>query len=172
MNYQDNIAEMFIKAMKNGTVPWQRPWESSPFSLMNGITGHKYSGFNIVLLSLNMYNDPRFCTFKQANEAGYKIKKGSKGHLIKYCCFLNCEEEEETEKSEKKIFMQKFFHVFNFEQMEGIPELEITKEESKFNPIQKCEEILKNFDLKIEENIVSDRAFYRLNDDRIFVPNR
>lgn len=171
--YSDSVADMFIKAMGEGTAPWQRPWESSPFSLINGVTGHEYSGMNVILLSMNPYNDLRYCTFKQANEAGYKIKKGSKGHLIKYCCFLTIDDEEEGEEiEEKKIFMQKRFYVFNFEQMEGVPELEIKEADKEFNPIQRCEEVLKNFDLEIEESITSNRAFYSVNKDKIFVPNR
>ena len=173
MDYQDSVAEKFLKAMEEGTAPWQRPWESSPFSLINGVTGHEYSGMNVLILSICMYNDPRYCTFKQAIEAGYKIKKGSKGCLISYCGFFSPkadEEEKEEENEDEKVFMRKSFCVFNFEQMEGVPELQIEK--GDFDPIPKCEEVLKNFDLKIEENVVSDRAFYRLNDDRIFVPNR
>ena len=168
-DFKNEIAEKFIRAMEQETAPWQRPWESSPFSLINGVTGHEYRGMNVLILSICMYNDPRYCTFKQAIEAGYKIKKGSKGSLISYCGFFSPKDDEE-ENEDEKIFMRKSFCVFNFEQMEGVPELQIEK--GDFDPIPKCEEVLKNFDLKIEENVVSDRAFYRLNDDRIFVPNR
>ena len=169
-----DIAQMFTKAMEEGTAPWQRPWKSSPFSLFNGITGREYSGINVILLSMNHYNDPRYCTFKQANEAGYKIKKGSKGHLIKYCSFLTVADKENKEENEeeKKIFMQKYFYVFNFEQLEGVPTLELKEICKAFNPIQKCEEILKKFDLKIEESITSNKAFYSVYEDKIFVPNR
>lgn len=172
--YSDSIADMFIKAMEEGTAPWQRPWESSPFSLINGVTGHEYSGVNVILLSMNPYNDPRYCTFKQACDAGYTIKKGSKGHLIKYCCFLTVDDEEVGEENEEKkeIFMQKHFYVFNFEQMEGVPELDTKETDKEFNPISKCEEVIQNFDLRIEESITSNRAFYSVNEDKIFVPNR
>lgn len=168
MDYQDSVAEKFLKAMEEGTAPWQRPWESSPFSLINGVTGHEYSDERSYSSSC-MY-DPLYCTFKQAVDAGYKIKKTG---CLSYCCFFSLkddEEEKEEENEDEKIFMRKSFCVFNFEQMEGIPELQIEK--GDFDPIPKCEGVLKNFDLKIEENVVSDKAFYRLNDDRIFVPNR
>ena len=166
-NHQEDVAQMFIRAMEEGTAPWQRSWSSSPFSLMNGVTGHEYSGMNVVLLSMNPYNDHRYCTFKQAKENGYLIKKGSRGSIINYCCPLKIKDGEETEETdeidEKIVFMRKYFCVFNFEQMEGVPELKI--EDEQFNPTQKCEEVLNNFDLKIEESAISDKAFYRLNDD-------
>ncbi len=31
-SYNDEIAQMFIKAMEEGTAPWQRPWSSSALS--------------------------------------------------------------------------------------------------------------------------------------------
>lgn len=129
---------------------------------------------NVILLSMNPYNDPRYCTFKQANEAGYKIKKGSKGYLIKYCCFLTVDDEEIEEENEEKkeIFIQKHFYVFYFEQMEGVPELDIKETDKEFNPISKCEEVIQNFGLRIEESITSNRAFYGVNEDKIFVSNR
>ena len=169
------IANKFIKAMEDGTAPWQRPWESSPYSPKNGVTGHEYRGLNAVMLAMNEYNDPRYCTFKQANESGYRIKKGSKAQVIRYCCLLkpqNEDENNEEEIIEKPIFIEKHFHVFNYEQMEGVPTLEIKETEKEFNPIPRCEKIIANFDVKIEENHKSDRAFYSVNEDKISVPNR
>lgn len=168
------IADKFIRAMERGTAPWQRPWKSSPYSPKNGVTGHEYRGLNAIMLAMNEYNDPRYCTFKQANEAGYRIKKGSKGQLIRYCCFLQpqTEDGENSEETEKPIFIEKHFHIFNYEQMEGVPTLEIKETEREFNPIPRCEEIITNFDLEIEENHKSDRAFYNVNEDKICVPNR
>lgn len=85
--YQDSIAEKFLKAMKSGIALWLRPWKSSPFTLKNGITGHDYKGMNAVLLSITPY-DPRYCTFNQARQKGWIIKKGSQGHLIRYVLWL------------------------------------------------------------------------------------
>lgn len=69
-DYQDSIAEKFLKAMENGTAPWLRPWKSSPFTLRNGVTGHEYRGLNSLLLSIKPYEDPRYCTFNQARRKG------------------------------------------------------------------------------------------------------
>ena len=85
MDYQNSVAEKFLKAMEEGTAPWQRSWDSSPFSLINGVTGHEYSGMNVLILSICMHNDPRYCTFKQAVEAGYKIKKTGAELLLFFC---------------------------------------------------------------------------------------
>ena len=51
-------------------------------------TGKPYTGKNKFLLILLAeyfgYEDPRWATFKQANNAGCKIKKGEKGVVLKY----------------------------------------------------------------------------------------
>lgn len=74
--------------MEGGTAPWQKAWSGSQYTLRNGVTGHEYSGLNVLRLCLNTYEDPRYCTFNQAKDKGWKIKKGSHGHLILRICFI------------------------------------------------------------------------------------
>lgn len=74
-DFKDEIAEKFIQAMEGGTAPWQKAWSGSQYTLRNGVTGHEYSGLNVLRLCLNTYEDPRYCTFNQAKDKGWKIKK-------------------------------------------------------------------------------------------------
>lgn len=57
-------------------------------------TSKPYTGKNKLLLVLLaeyfQYEDPRWATFKQANTAGCKIKKGESGILLKYINHLLC----------------------------------------------------------------------------------
>ena len=39
----------------------------------------------MLILSICMHNDHRYCTFKQAVEAGYKIKKTGAELLLFFC---------------------------------------------------------------------------------------
>ena len=102
------------------------------YSPYNAITGNMYQGeVNIIALTdrakaLNT-NDPRWLTFLQAQEHGYKVKKGAKGTLI---YFASKAEVKATETSDgelelsnrpKRIF--KRFIVFNACEVEGIPEI-------------------------------------------------
>lgn len=87
-DYKENIAEKFLKAMENGTAAWLRPWKSSSFTLRNGITGHEYQGLNALILSMTPYKDPRYCTFKQAKQNNWMIRKGSRGELIEMVVLL------------------------------------------------------------------------------------
>ena len=53
-------------------MPWQRPWVNGNF-VVNWKTQKQYRGINTILL------DPgEYVTFKQAQEANAKIKKGGK----------------------------------------------------------------------------------------------
>ncbi len=102
------------------------------YSPYNAITGSMYQGeANIIVLTDKAIdlktNDPRWLTFLQAQEHGYKIKKGAKGTRICYAS-IAAPKAEETADGEielsgrpRKIF--KHFIVFNATQVEGIPEL-------------------------------------------------
>lgn len=71
-----------------------------------------------------------------------------------------------------QYFQKILFTVFNFEQVEWAPELDIYKGEIKFDPIQRCEDVLKNFDVMVMESRDTNVSFYSLGDDAILLPNR
>jgi antirestriction protein ArdC len=85
--YYEEVAETFIKALEQNTAPWQKPWKAGAGvgEEYNAKTGIEYKGINQLMLSLNNPTggeDPRWMTFKQAQEEGYKVKKGAKGVQI------------------------------------------------------------------------------------------
>ena len=91
----------------------------------NAITGKRYEGeVNIRTLTLKAVEleteDPRWLTFLQASERGYKVKKGSHGTNIRYMRF-----DEQSDESGKKIrkMLYRTYRVFNATQIEGIPRL-------------------------------------------------
>ena len=109
----------------------------------NVSTNTSYKGLNLLSLWITQnrqhFDDPRWMTFKQANDLGYKIKPGSKGTSISYWSLKNIktdklvtkeEYNEMTEEEREDIFpVSKSYVVFNAAQIFGIPEL--TKEERK-----------------------------------------
>src|ERR1035438_3566559 len=73
-----------IHMLEEGTAPWQRPWEAgelgrSPF---NPTTNKPYRGGNVLGLMIagmrKGYTDPRWCTYKQAMDNGWQVRKGEK----------------------------------------------------------------------------------------------
>ncbi|MDR2107086.1 MAG: ssDNA-binding domain-containing protein [Holosporaceae bacterium] len=167
---QKEAAKMLIEAMKAGTAPWLRPWSASNFPLCNGVTGHEYRGINLIALLICPFDDPRYCTFSQATEKGWKIKKESKSSIVRYLAKVTPKAENDATDEKKTFFINKWFRVFNFDQIEGAPALKY--EAREFNPIEKCEEILKNSDMELKEAIHSDEAFYDKEKDLIVLPDR
>lgn len=183
---QDLTAEI-ISMIETNTAPWQKPWDASMGNALldlphNAITGRQYRGANSLYLmvkaqKMGFGDDPRWCTFRQANDNGWKIKKGSKGTQIEYWKFEKTVERinEETgevvkvqERTESpSVFYAKVFHA---SQIEGIPEY--SREAGyDWNPVEKAESILVESGAKIYHD-QADRAYYTPTLDQIHLPAR
>jgi antirestriction protein ArdC len=96
--YQE-ITTQIITAMESGNLPWQKAWDGKSGSVLlnrpiNGKTGYPYTKENSLYLSWTMQKsgnstDPRFFTFKQAQDMGYHIRTGSHGHAVKLGFFAS-----------------------------------------------------------------------------------
>ena len=183
--FHEEFAEKIIDHLKAGTAPWQRPWHpgdavSAPH---NPASGTVYRGMNRVHLALSGYDDPRWMTLKQANEQGYSILPGSKATPVVYFQFsdeknkldndgkpvLDADGKPEKEKVELDKPIVRFAHVFNAEQVDGIPPLQLTDKAYEWEPIEKAENILAASGAEIKHD-QSNRAFYRRMEDAIHLP--
>ena len=124
------ITERFIEQLKQGTVPWQRPWLSS----QNLVSRKAYRGINSLLLGSSRFDSPFWMTFRQAVELGGSVKKGEKASPVIYYKFLEKHDEKGhtvlTAKGvPKQIPFVRWSNVFNLNQIEGIqaPELEVSE---------------------------------------------
>ena len=138
---------------------------------------------NRVNLALSGYEDSRWMTLKQANDNGYSILAGSKATPVVYYQFtkdqdkldkdgkpvLDADGKVEKEKVELDKPIIRFAHVFNAEQVDGIPPVELTDKAYEWEPLEKAENILStsNADIKHDQ---SNRAFYRRAEDAIHLP--
>ncbi|MGC2853832.1 ArdC-like ssDNA-binding domain-containing protein [Novispirillum sp. DQ9] len=105
--YQD-ITDGIIKALETGTPPWRRPWDpavGAPLAPMNAATNRRYRGINTLLLGMSpngfMDGDPRWCTYQQAQERGWQVRKGEKGTGIVF--FKPC-----PSRSDKRFLSPRF----------------------------------------------------------------
>ena len=92
----------------------------------NAITGECYKGKNIAILlaageELDGGRDPRWCTFLQAKQAGWNVKKGERGTRIAYWKVLGENESTPEGKKGQRRPMAKYFVVFHASQIAGIP---------------------------------------------------
>lgn len=185
--FHEEFAEKIIDHLKAGTAPWQRPWHpgdavSAPH---NPASGTVYRGMNRVHLALSGYDDPRWMTLRQANDNGLRILPGSKATPVVYFQFSKEQDRlgengkpvlGEDGKPQKEMVeldkpLMRLAHVFNAEQIDGMPPLELTGQSFEWEPIEKAENILSASGATIKHD-QSNRAFYRPMTDSIHLPPR
>jgi antirestriction protein ArdC len=182
------VAEKLIEALKAGTAPWQKPWNSKglpAFQLpYNAVTGNRYQGINTLSLIMSGRDDPRWMTFKQADDSGWQVSKGSKSTAIQYIKLYEQrtkrDEQGKVVKDEKgnpvKVTVKlnrpiiTGAAVFNAEQIHGIPEL-VKPDISTlgWEPLRRAEQLIKKSGADIL-HIAGNRAFYSPFKDSITLP--
>lgn len=183
--FHEEFAEKIIAHLEAGTAPWQKPWHPGKAAMAphNPVSGSVYKGMNRVNLSLSGYEDSRWMTFRQANDQGLRIKPGSKATPIVFYQFT--EEKNKLDKDDQPVLdeegkptkqtvllerpLLRFAQVFNAEQIEGMPPLELTDKAFEWEPVEKAESIMAASGATIRHD-QSDRAFYRLATDEIHLP--
>jgi antirestriction protein ArdC/phage/plasmid primase-like uncharacterized protein len=182
--FRQELVNNIIAELEKGEIPWHKPLA---FGLMNAATGNNYKGGNVLSLAFAMqqngFTDPRFCTFVQAQENGWKIKPGSKSAKIEYWQWdkkekvldvngnplLNEKGKEVTKTVPLQHPIARIYHVFNAEQIEGIPPYE--KQSSQWKGVESAETILKNSGARITHKL-GDEAFCRPSTDEIVLPSK
>ena len=88
-DHYTRVAEKLIEKLKEGAAPWQKPFDAGGYGTppMNPTTGKRYRGGNMIHLMLQDHRDPRWMTYRQAQEAGAQVKEGEKGTPIIYWKF-------------------------------------------------------------------------------------
>lgn len=175
MDIRKQIVDDVCAALEKGTDEWQKTWKTMQNALpINPTTGRAYRGGNA--FSLAFYgtrtedpDDNRWCTLQQANEQGWKIKKGSKSEKISYYEVRENEQQNpDTQEMEtNRTPIMKWYSVFHASQIEGIPPLERPVKEP-FQKIEQAERILAESGAIIKHG--GDKAAYRRKEDTIILP--
>ena len=165
MNVYERITKQIIEQLKNGCVPWQKPWHvTSPKNLL---TGKAYRGINLLMLAFTDYECEYWATFQQIKKAGGTVQKGEHGTTIVYTNWFETEDEKTGDKKELPFLKQ--FTVFNLEQTNGIEIPKPTK--TPQSKLERCEQILKTMPNQPEiKNDGGNAAYYRPTTDTIHLP--
>lgn len=186
-DFRQDLTNQIVDLIEQGAAPWQKPWNpdaASSFLEMphNATSGRAYRGGNALYLmakaQLMGSDDPRWCTFKQAQAEGWQVKKGSKGTSVEYWQFDKEEErfDPTTGKKEKvtvKLENPRVFYatVFHASQIEGIPEYKRRERPDGWNPVEEADRILTGSGARIFHD-QQDRAYYSPGADEIHLPPR
>ena len=189
-DYVDQVATAIIKQLKEGTAPWQKPWEPGErFMPYNPTTGNEYRGMNAVwLMTVSQargFTDARWMTYRQSQEQDAQVRKGEKGTPIQFWKWQGLEPVRDANgkpvldqdgqpvrqmvRYERPRVMGAV--VFNAEQIDGLPPAPARPVRPEWERHGQAETILANSGVPIR-HIAGDRAFYRLTEDTITMPER
>lgn len=181
--FRKSVADMFVKGLSEEGLNWKQGWATTG-ELRNAVSNRHYRGLNEFYLKLvsmvHGYKDPRWMTFNQIRDEGYHLEKGSKGAKVEYWFpfdtikkkGVSFEEKERLinegeRKKEDFSLVAKYYTVFNGDNISGLPEIELPKNE--IEPSKVLEQISKGMEVEIC-NDGEDRAFYRPSTDDIHLP--
>ena len=181
--FRKSVADMFVKGLSEEGLNWKQGWATTG-ELRNAVSNRHYRGLNEFYLKLvsmvHGYKDPRWMTFNQIRDEGYHLEKGSKGAKVEYWFpfdtikkkGVSFEEKERLinegkRKNEDFSLIAKYYTVFNGDNISGLPEIELPKNE--IEPSVVLEQISRGMNVEIY-NDGEDRAFYRPSTDDIHLP--
>jgi antirestriction protein ArdC len=125
-HYQD-ITNQIVEALEAGIIPWRREWNQGACGVpMNVTTGKAYRGINHLVLGLaqavRFKDDPRWCSYRQAQAKGWQVRKGERGTMIVF--FKRIQKRDQAEAGDEPSFYQllKCSTIFHASQIEGVPE--------------------------------------------------
>lgn len=170
--YRKVLTENIIRQLEAGTAPWQKKWhpEMAAFGEPhNAVTGRPYHGGNHLWLNCQGHSDPRWCTYRQAQEQGWQVRRGEKSTVVEYWKWTENKEDEQGKSVEVKLDSPRVFYasVFNAAQMENVPIFQ--PKEFLWEPEEAAERILQasGADIRYDK---TDTAFYSPARDTIHVP--
>ena len=174
-DYRAEVTADIIKMLEEGTAPWQKPWDAGELGRTpyNPTTSKPYRGGNVLGLMIaemrKGYTDPRWCTYKQAAEKGWQVRKGEKSTTIEFWEVGRGKEDDGESDADKprSRMIHRVYSVFNAQQIDGIPPL-VVELRKPFEVIEAGEQLLKNSGADIRHG--GGRAFYSPGTDHIQMP--
>lgn len=171
VNVYDMVTERIIEQLKQGIIPWQKPWHGIRSGAYNRITNKPYSLMNQMLLQ----HDGEYASFKQwTTDLGGHVRKNAKAEIIVFWKIQPVEEEKEDgTKVVKQIPILRYYNVFHISQVDGVEPKEVPQLNKEIEPLEQAEKVKEDYKtrehLRIEE-VVTNKAFYSPSFDYVQVP--
>lgn len=178
-HYQE-VTDRIVAALEAGTPPWRRPWQTgtaAPGGPVNAATRHRYRGINTLILGSDPRafetGDPRWCSYQQAQERGWQVRRGEKATTVFFFKRVEVEARDsasgEGEAETRVVPMLRAYPVFHASQMDGIGlYLPPTIDEAPWREPGAVRTILDASGVPVR--VGGDRAFYAPGSDHIQMP--
>ena len=181
---REKLAELFQESLEKDQLPWKACWQVS--TPENAVSGKKYKGINALMLSFASaqagLGDHRWCTFRQASEKGWFIRKGAKGWPVEYWAYFDKEKKKllnwaEARKAfletpdyanENLVLRSRIYTVFNGSQIEGIPEIQQMQNVSPESIRSQRDTLFRNMQLNLQEGVT--QPYYAPETDTVCLP--
>ena len=166
------ITDRIISELESGVIPWDRPWTGCADGAFSGTTGRPYSLLNQLMLR----KPGAWFTWPEIQRRGGHVKKGEKASFVVFWKQVAVNDQDPaTGKTKKKLVpMLRYFNVFHVDQVEGLkldaPPAPAGVKESPSAMKIIAEYIAKNAPLRLENEGLSDKAYYSPIQDKIVVP--
>ncbi|MDR3535228.1 MAG: zincin-like metallopeptidase domain-containing protein [Acetobacteraceae bacterium] len=178
-HYQE-VTDRIIAALEAGTPPWRKPWDpdktGGPAMPRNATTGRRYRGINVLTLGMSTLafasGDPRWATYKQAEERGWQVRRGERGTTGYFFKRLEIRDDSKPEGDDdavRRIPLLRAFTLFHASQIDGIPDyVPPTIAEAPWRAPEATSIILANSRAVLR--IGGEQAFYSPTTDHIQMP--
>lgn len=167
------ITDRIIAELENGVIPWERPYTGCGEGPFSGTTGKPYSILNQMLLR----KPGAWFTWNEIQKRGGRVRKGEKASFVVFWKSVKVSEVDSAtgEVKEKLVPMLRYYQVFHADQCEGLKLDELPKvsevEESPTALKVIADYIAHNAPLRLENEALSNRAYYSPAEDKIVVPS-
>lgn len=177
-----DMAQKFLDALEHDRLPWKACWQNARPG--NAVTGKLYRGVNALFLSYCAnefgYEDSRWCTYNQAQEKGWQVRKGEHGQAVEYWAYFDLKEKKLLSWSEVRKLLKadpdyennlqlrsRVYTVFNAEQIDGMPPME--RNATDIGALRGRRDILvQNMGIGYREE--GSQAFYSPRTDTVTLP--
>ncbi len=183
--YRKELAEMFLHVLEEKELDWRKEWKGAAVVPVNARTGARYKGINrFRLLMTSMargYDDPRWATFHQIQDMGLRLSNAKgQGVPVEYWYPYDQKEKRaltweeydrvkvKPEEEGRYCLFARYSTVFNASLIPGLPSLP----EPEQGEIA-MDALVNTLSEAMEVEIVhdgGDRAFYRVKEDKIHLP--
>ena len=188
--YYPRFADDIIARIKDGTAPWQKPWQPGErWMPQNLASSRPYTAGNSLYLAVAAeergFADHRWATYRQIKALGGHVRKGEHGEQVVF--FARAKRLVERDQAGKpKLDAQgnrsyrtepmtrpvwRTFTVFNAEQTAGLALDKASSNRPAWHPHRVAEAVLEASGVPIRHK-PGDRAFYNLKRDEIVLPQR
>jgi antirestriction protein ArdC len=125
------VTDRIVAMLESGTKPWQRSWAAgSPIVITGAMqrplraNGQAYRGMNVLNLwvaaEMRGLQSRHWLTYKGAQELGGQVRKGARAELAFYVGQSTKAGENEGD-DDKTFSFLKCYHVFNADEIDGLP---------------------------------------------------